>query len=174
MCTILSLYVTLPLLTVLALLQDTTLAQVTVLGAHPDVVLLAVVVWAFLRGSAEGTVWAFVGGLILDLLSGGPMGGMTLALLATAFFVGRRWGQELGSTTFQLVLLTLVAGFAYHLVNLLVLGWVGHPVNWSHGLSRVAGPSAVLNAALAPFIYRPLAWLDRRTRTEGFTLDEWR
>jgi hypothetical protein len=32
----------------------------------------------------------------------------------------------------------------------------------------VAGPSALLNTVLAPFVRQPLAWLERRTRREGF------
>jgi len=147
------------------------LAPLSVLGGRPDLVLLAVVGWAFLRGPTEGVIWAFIGGLLLDLFSGGPFGCFTLSLLLVALFVGQRWGQELGSHVLQLVLLTLIAGFCYHLVLLVILWWSGHPPHWSYHLSRVAAPSAVVNAALAPFVHWPLAWLDRRTKPEGFTLD---
>ncbi len=166
----LTLYITLPLLTVLALIQDVLLAPVSIMGARPDLVLVAVAVWAFLRGPIEGSLWAFIGGMILDLFSGGPLGGITLGLLVVSFLVRRQWGQELGSTILQLVLLVLIACFFYHVVLLLVLLWAGHAVNWSYGLSQIAGPSALLNAVLAPFVYWPLSWLDRRTRPEGFTL----
>lgn len=163
-------YVVLPLLTAVALFQNVVLAPVTVLGAHPDLVFLTVVVWAFLRGTAEGAVWAFIGGLLLDLFSGGPLGSMTLSLLLVAMFVSSRWGQQLGITLLQLVLLTLVACFAYHVLLLLALGWSGYPVDWQYGLARVAAPSAVLNAILVPFVHRPLAWLERKTRSEGLVL----
>jgi rod shape-determining protein MreD len=156
---------------VLALVQNAILSRVSLLGGRPDLIFLAVVGWALLRGSTEGAVWAFTGGLFLDLFSGGPFGGITLALLLVALFVGRQWGRELGSVFLQLVLLALVACFVYHVLLLLVLGWTGRPVDWSFSLSRVAFPSAILNAVLAPFVYWPLAWLDRRTRPEGFTLD---
>ncbi len=125
--------------------------------------------WTFLRGPIEGAIWAFVGGLLLDLFSGGPFGGMTLSMMVAALFVGWRWGQELGSTTVQLVLLVLIACFAYHVLLLFIMGWTGYPVNWQYSLARVAGPSALLNAVLAPFVYRLMAWLDRRTRPTGLT-----
>ncbi len=166
----LSLYVVLPLLTAVALIQGVLLAPLTILGGHPDLVLLTVLIWAFLRGTAEGAVWAFIGGLLLDLFSGGPLGGMTLALLLVAIFVSGRWGQGLGLTLLQLVLLVLVACFAYHVLLLLTLSWTGHPVDWQYSLARVAAPSAVLNALLAPFVHRPLAWLERKTRSEGLVL----
>ncbi len=155
----------------MALIQDVSLAGVSILGGRPDLVFLVVTGWAFLRGPAEGAVWAFTGGLILDLLSGGPFGGFALSLLVVAALVSRRWGQELGSLYLQLFLLTLIACFAYHLLLLLLLGWTGHPVDWSYSLSHVAAPSAVLNGVLAPFVHWPLAWLDRRTRPEGITFN---
>lgn len=152
-------------------MQDVTLSAVSVLGGRPDLVFLLVVGWAFLRGPAEGAVWAFVGGLLLDLLSGGPLGGIALALVLAAVLAGQQWGRELGSRLLQLVLLVLGACFVYHLLLLLVLTWTGYPVGWKYGLSHVAAPSALLNAALSPFVYRPLVWLDRRTRPEGPVLD---
>jgi len=154
-----------------ALVQDLGLAQVSLLGGRPDLVFLVVAGWAFLRGSVEGTVWAFIGGILLDLFSGGPFGAITFSLLLAALFVGQQWGRELGSTFLQLFLLVLITCFAYHLVLLLILGWSAHPVDWRYALSHVAAPSAVLNAVLAPFVHWPLSWLDRRTRPEGFTFD---
>jgi len=159
------------LLTAIALVQDVLLARVSLWGGRPDLVFLVVVLWALLRGSAEGMVWAFIGGLVLDLFSGGPMGGIVLSLLTVAFLAGRQWGRELGSTFLQLLLLVLGLSFLYHVMLLLILGWTGVPISWGYSLARVAAPSAVLNAVIGPFLYRPLAWLDRRTRPEGFTFD---
>ncbi len=154
-----------------ALVQSTALAGVSLFGARPDLVFLLVAGWAFLRGPAEGAVWAFIAGLVLDALSGGPFGSFTLALLVAALLVGQQWGRELGSTTFQLMLLTLAACFLYHLLLLLTLSATGYTVNWAHALSHTAAPSAGMNALLAPLMHQPLSWLDRRTRPEGFTLD---
>jgi rod shape-determining protein MreD len=159
------------LLTVLALIQDVVLTRISIGGGQFDVVLVAVIAWGLLRGPAEGMIWAFIGGLVLDLFSGGPMGGITLALLIVAFLAGQQWGSELGLAYIQLILLTLVLSFLYHMLLLVVLGWRGYPVNWVYSLPRVAAPSAALNAVLAPLVYRPLIWLDRRTRPEGLTFD---
>ena len=155
----------------LALVQDIVLTQLSVAGGRFNVVLLAVVAWGLLRGPAESMIWAFIGGLMLDLFSGGPLGGITLALLIVAFLASRQWGSELGSVHVQLILLGLILSFLYHILLLIILSWRGYPVNWAYSLPQVAAPSAALNAVLAPFIYRPLAWLDRRTRPEGLTFD---
>lgn len=152
-----------------ALAQSTALAGISLFGARPDLVFLLVAVWAFLRGPIEGAVWAFIGGLLLDTLSGGPFGGFTLALLAAALLVGQQWGRELGSAAFQLVVLVLVACFVAHGVLLLAMSATGYPVNWPYVLVHITGPSAVLNALLAPVVHLPLSWIDRRTRPEGIT-----
>lgn len=159
------------MLIALALVQDVALTQLSVAGGRANLVLLAVVAWGLLRGPAEGMIWAFIGGMVLDLFSGGPMGGITLALLIVAFLAGQQWGSELGLAYIQLILVTLMLSFLYHILLLLVLGWRGYPVDWAYSLPRVAAPSAALNAVVAPFIYRPLVWLDRRTRPEGLTFD---
>jgi len=151
--------------------QSTALAGVSLFGARPDLVFLLVAGWAFLRGPTEGAVWAFIAGLLLDVLSGGPFGGFALALLVAAILVGQQWGRELGSTTFQLMLLALVACFLYHTLLLLALIATGYAVDWAYALSHTAAPSALINALLAPVMHQPLSWLDRRTRPEGFTLD---
>ena len=139
-------------------------------GARPDLVVLVVLVWAVVRGVDEGLVWGFIGGLIVDLLSGGPLGATALALLSVAFLAGQPWGQGFGLAVARLLLLALLGTVAYHLVLLLVLAWTGHAVDWGFALLRVAGPSVLLNTLLVPFIQQPLAWLERKTRQEGFTL----
>ncbi len=159
-------------MTVLALGQEALLARLSLLGARPDLVFAAVLAWGMLRGSAEGMVWAFIGGLVLDLLSGGPMGGMTLALLLIALLAGRRWGRELTPVGLQVFLLGLGLGFLYHLLLLTILAWSGAAVDWAYDLARVAAPSAIANGLLSVLLYPALAWLDRRTRAEGLTFDE--
>ena len=165
-----NLYLSLPLLTGLALIQTVLLSRVSLWGARPDLMLLAVLVWAFVRGVDEALVWGFIGGLIVDLLSGGPLGATVLALVVVAFLAGRPWGQGIGSPVIQLVLLALISVTVSHLVLLAVLAWTGYAVDWVGALLRVAGPSALLNALLAPFIQRPMGWLERKTRREGFAL----
>jgi len=132
--------------------------------------LLVVLAWAVVRGVDEGLMWGFVGGLIVDLLSGGPLGATALALLAVTFLAGQPWGRGFGPPVVRLLLLVLLGVVVYHLVLLFVLACIGHTVDWRFALARVVGPSALLNVVLAPFIRRPLAWLERKTRREGFAL----
>lgn len=140
------------------------------MGAHPDLMFLVVLTWAVARSVDEGLVWGFIGGLIIDLRSGGPLGATALALVVVTFLAGQPWGQGIGSPVMRLLVLALVGGLAYHLILLVVLAWTGHTVNWSFSLLRVALPSAVLNAVLTPFVWQPMSWLGHKLRREGLTL----
>jgi len=160
----------LPLLTGVALIQTVLLSRVNLWGARPDLMLLVVLVWAMVRGVDEGLVWSFMGGLIIDLISGGPLGMTVLALLAAVSLAGQPWGQGIGSPVIRLLLLAFLGVTVYHLVLLIVLAWTGHAVDWGEVLLRVAAPSVLLNALLAPFVQRPLAWMERKIRRERFVL----
>jgi len=161
---------TVPLLIGVALVQSVLLSRVNLWGARPDLMLLVVLAWAVVRGVDEGLMWAFVGGLIIDLLSGGPLGATVLALLVAAFLAGQPWGRGIGSPVAHLLLVALLGAVVYHLVLLIVLAWTGHTVDWGYALLRVAAPSALLTVALIPFVKRPLDWLERRIEGERFAL----
>ncbi len=163
-------YVMLPLLTAVALIQSTILSRIGALGAPPNLMLLVVLVWTVLRGVDEGLLWAFLGGLMLDLLSGGPLAHIALGLLAATFVAGRSVAEQVGSQAVRLVILTLLGAMAYHLVLLIILNWSGHEIDWAFALVQVAGPSVLVNAALAPLVLPPLRWLEQATAEEGMVL----
>jgi rod shape-determining protein MreD len=64
-----------------ALLEVTILPAIGFGGAQPDLVLIAAVVWTFVAGFEGALVWAFVGGLMLDVLTGRPLGSTAFTLL---------------------------------------------------------------------------------------------
>lgn len=159
-----------PLLTGIALIQSVLLSRVSLWGARPDLMLLVVLTWAMVRSLDEGVMWGFIGGLIIDLLSGGPMGATTLALVAAALWAGQPWGHGIGLSVARPLLLALLSAATYYLVLLVILAWAGHTVDWGFALLRVAGPSVLLNTILTPFIRQPLVWLSNRIRREGLNL----
>jgi rod shape-determining protein MreD len=122
------------------------------------------------RGVDEGLMWAFLGGLIVDVLSGGPLAGTAIALLAAAYLAGQSLGEQVGSRVVRAMVLTVLGTATYHLALLAVLDLTGHTVDWAFSLTRVTVPSVVLNGALAPFVLQPLNWLERATRREGIVL----
>jgi rod shape-determining protein MreD len=77
-------YIMIPLLIVASLLQSTVATRFEIRGVKPDIVLLLIMVGSLIYGSRSSIGWAFVGGLCLDIFSGGPMGTSSLALMAAA------------------------------------------------------------------------------------------
>ena len=78
--------------TAAALLELTVGPHLRVGDASPHLVLVLGVVWTVAAGIDDGLAWAFVGGLVLDVLAQRPVGSTAFALLialGSAAFVGR-------------------------------------------------------------------------------------
>jgi len=165
-----NLYLTVPLLTLIAVFQSVLFSQLGFQDAHVELMVMVVLTWSFVRGMEAGAVWAFIGGLLIDLFSGGPLGGTSLALLVVAFLGGLQWGRSLGPTFIRLIIVTALGFLAYHIILLLVLAWTGRPVSWGFSLSRVILPGVLLNGLFAPLFHRLMVWLDRRIRRQGLNL----
>lgn len=132
-----------------ALVEATVLAELPFFGAQADLVLALAIVATIVLSAEDGLVWAFVGGLMLDMLiPARPIGATTLSLLLVvglaallAHFVGR--GHRLAA-----VLATFVLTWIFHVVLIGVL-------IFSEGLAlsvfepRLVFTAAVLNLLLA-------------------------
>src|SRR5262245_65976118 len=77
-----------PLIVAACLFQATAAARIKIYGVKPDLVLLLVVIGTLVYGVRAGLLWAFFGGLGLDIFSGGPMGSSSLALMAAVLVAG--------------------------------------------------------------------------------------
>lgn len=81
-------YLMIPLLLLLCLVQSTIASRMKLGGVKPDLVLILVLVGTLLYGARSGVLWGFIGGIGLDLFSGGPLGASSLALMAAALVAG--------------------------------------------------------------------------------------
>ncbi len=64
-----------------ALLETSVLSELSTAGAKPDLVFTLAIVVALVVGFEDSLVWALVGGLLVDALTGRPLGATALALL---------------------------------------------------------------------------------------------
>lgn len=159
-------YLTLVILGALALLQGAVLPRITVLGVHPDVMLMVVTSWSLLRGSEEGMLWALIGGLMLDLLSSAPFGVCTLPLLLVSFLCGL---SQRGVFRFDLlipILVIPVATLVYGGTILILLKLLGWHATWGEGLQHVIFPSMLVNTLGMPIVYIVMRLLHHRTLHE--------
>lgn len=158
-----NLHIGIPLLMVLTLIQSAIVPHMTLLDAQPDLVVLAVFAWATLDRGQEGMVWAFVGGLFLDLLSGAPLGMSSLLLTPLAYLVGLTEAQVYRNNILLPLILTAFGSLAYHIGYIVLLSlFAGYPIDWSAAIRHVTLPSVVFNVALIiPALRLMTGWYDR-------------
>ena len=154
----------LPLIAAACLFQATAAARIKIYGVKPDLVLLLVVIGTLVYGGRNGLIWAFFGGLGLDIFSGGPMGSSSLALMAAALAAG--FGHRTLSRfnvfvpIVAMVVATLVYSGAYLgiLAVLQLLDVAQHQVPLLLTLQNVVVPAMVYNTTLMviliPFLNR--------------------
>jgi rod shape-determining protein MreD len=133
---------------VAALLETSVLPELTIAGAKPDLVFVLAIAAAMMIGVEDGLTWAFVGGLMLDLLSPGRQLGATsltlLLMVGVAVAMGRFLPPRRVSATIASI---FVLGWAYQLLSNAILGLTAG-TSTSLSISTMA-PAVTLTTLLA-------------------------
>lgn len=154
-----SLLIALPILIAAAVLQSAVFSRLRFVNGGFELVLVVVLAWNLAQRKNDGPLWAFIGGLIADLMSGAPYGAGTLALTAVSLVVVFTEGRFYQSNWFIAVLLAVVGTILYHLLYLSVLAAFGYAVNWADTLTVTTLPSTLLNVILMLPTYQVMKWL---------------
>jgi rod shape-determining protein MreD len=152
------------LLPVIALLQSSLVGHFAISGTLPSVMLIVVVDWGILRGTDEGMMWAFVGGVCTDVFSGWPFGTSTVAMVVVASLVSLGSGTFIRTHALLPPATIFGATIIYYFVAMFILESTHHPVEWLPALQSVVIPIAVYNAALNV----PGFWLVQRLEQRIF------
>ena len=151
---------------VTALVELTVIPYLRIGSAHPHPVLVLAVIVTIAIGVEAGLVWAFVGGIALDVLAQRPLGSSAFALLmcvgATAI-LARGMAQLRPIVPIVAVFL---ASLGYSMILYVLFGALGAPPATTDPIGAVL-PSAVYDAVLGVLI-GPLtiAVHDRRLEQE--------
>lgn len=151
---------------VTALLELTVGPYLRIAGAQPNLVLVFGVVVTIAVGLEAGLVWAFVGGLALDVITQRPLGSSAFALLLCmggASLIARSFSRLRPIVPIGAV---FVLSIGYSMILFLTFGALGTPLPVSDPLSVVL-PSAIYDTVIAVFV-GPLAIAihDRRASQE--------
>ncbi len=122
---------------------------------------MLVIGWVILRGLGEGLVWALIGGLSLDLVSGAPFGILTLTMLIVALVTNLSHGRVFGSSIVLPLSLTFPLSLLFNGLALLFLTLLGRPIIWSSAFFDVLLPAALFNTAVMILVF-PLLYLLNR------------
>jgi rod shape-determining protein MreD len=133
---------------VAALLQSLVGPRLPIVGSRPDFVLVVVLAWAMLRGSTEGAIVGFLGGLLLDSVSYTPFGVNSALFGLCGYVVGIPEVNVYRGNLPYFFGAAVLATLAYHTLFFLVLqaGGLGMPPLFE--TYAIAIPAALMNALL--------------------------
>lgn len=148
-----NLFLSIPILSLAVALQVSISPQIRILGGAPDLVLLIVLCWSVNSQFDESMTWAFVGGIVADLLSAAPLGTTSMGLILIVFIV-HLFQQRLYRVGFLLLLPMVLAGtLLKETLFAIVLAFVGLGSNYGTMFFYVIVPTALYNAAAIWVIY---------------------
>jgi rod shape-determining protein MreD len=151
-------------LTLVVLIQAALLARVRVLGASPNLLLVSTIAWGLLHSVGEGVIWAFAGGIGLDLITGMSLGTSSLAAMSACLLTGLGRNRVFANNLWWPIFLVVLATPVYGWIVLLTQQLRGLPVDWVASTVHVIGPELVLNVAAMALVYPVLRALTTRPR----------
>jgi rod shape-determining protein MreD len=154
-------------------LQLSIIANVDILGGHPNLLLVSVVCIALLRGAVFGAVGGFSAGLLADTGVFGTLGFTALLLTLAGYWTGR-YGETTGRDRAHAPLLSVaVITVLYQFAALILHFMLGEHAPAGLVLAALV-PTILLNLILTVPVYavarrllRPREWLVREVRLLG-------
>jgi rod shape-determining protein MreD len=161
------------LLFVVVVVQLSIIANVDILGGHPNLPLVTLVCVALLRGAIFGAVAGFCAGLLLDTGVFGTLGFTALLLTLAGYWTGR-YGETTGRDRAHAPLLSIAVITVLYQIAALVLRFIlGEHAPASHIFGGLV-PTVLLNLILTVPVYaltsrllRPREWVPREVRLLG-------
>ena len=163
-------YLSLPILVIAAILQSTVVPEIRIGGGGPDLILMAVLSWMLLADTEEGIIWAMVGGIVQDLISGIPTGTSALALVFVAFAANLAFGPLARNNVVIPPIAVALGTVLYHLILAVLLSILGRNVAFVYMLVYVTFPTVLFNFVLMLPMYRLLGVAFGASRPRRVTL----
>jgi rod shape-determining protein MreD len=152
--------------TFVALVELTVGPYVRVGGAQPHLVLVVGIIVTVAMGLETGLVWAFIGGLALDVLAQRPLGSSAFALLLCTGATDILARIFVRVRPLVPVIATALLSVLYSMVLFIALNALGAPIPVRDPVSLVT-PSAVYDVLLAALVGPLVVWIhDRRVEPD--------
>jgi len=162
-----------PLLFVAVVLQLSIIAQITILGGHPNLLLVTIVCVALLRGAVFGAVAGFSAGLLADTGVFGTLGFTALLLTLAGYWTGR-YGETTGRDRAHAPLLSVAVITLLYQIAALVLRYMLGQNAPGATIFKGLVPTMLLNLILTFPVYAltrrllpPREWAPREVRLLG-------
>ena len=140
------------LLFLVVVIQLSVMANVDILGGHPNLLLVTLVSVSLLRGAVFGAVAGFSAGLLADTGVFGTLGFTALLLTLAGYWTGR-YGETTGRDRAHAPLLSIAVITVLYQISALVLRYMlGEPAP-AHHIFAALLPTVVLNLILTVPVY---------------------
>lgn len=154
-------------------LQLSIMSQITILGGHPNLLLVALVCVALLRGAMTGAVAGFCAGLLADSGVFATLGFTALLLTLAGYWTGR-YGETTGRDRAHAPLLSIaVTTLLYQIAALVLRYMLGQNAPGGEIFAGLV-PTMLLNLVLTLPVYalvrrllKPYEWTPREVRLLG-------
>ena len=142
-----------PLLAIVVIVQSAVVSQMTLLAGYADLMLVVLAAWTLKADATSAWVWAFLGGIMVSIVSGMPwpipMAGYLLVVMLAQLFKQRVWQAPLLAMFSVIFLGTLVMDA----LTLLGLNLLGTPLPLGDSLGLVVLPQVLLNLLFSIPVY---------------------
>lgn len=156
------------LMALAAVLQSAVFNNIRILNGRPDLVLLILICIALYARIRPALIFAFLGGLFLDLLSGLPLGVTSIQLVLVVFVLSFTENRFWQTNILVVETITLAASMMFHLLGAGISLISGSSISFTDAFTRIILPSTFLNLI---FIL-PAAYIARRIREQLVSEDE--
>ncbi len=143
----------LPLLLFVALTEVSVLPMFRVYGLQPNLMLVLLIAWLSVRGASEAFILAPIGGVLLGLVDGAPVGTALIGMAPLAFLQELRGSQLREGGLTVAIGFTVMMSFFYNFVHLGVFTLLGEAGEWGAASLRIIVPTVFLNVMILPPIY---------------------
>jgi rod shape-determining protein MreD len=143
------------------ILQAGVAPHLAVFGVVPNLLLLVVVTLGLVEGPVAGSVAGFIAGLLLDMLGTAVIGPWALVLCVVGYVAGTLSANMFAEGWLLPVTVVFVASLIAELSYGLLLAVLGVGGPFVLVFTRIVGPAATYNTALAILAY---PWLARVLR----------
>ncbi len=148
-----SYYVGVPLLLLVALAEVSVLPTLRVYGLQPNLTLVLLIAWLSVRGANEALILAPIGGVLLGLVDGAPLGTALIGLAPLAFLQELRGSQLREGGFVAAIGFTIVMSLFYNYVHLSVFALQGQSGDWLVATTRIVLPVTLINVLVLLPLY---------------------
>ncbi|RCX20809.1 rod shape-determining protein MreD [Anaerobacterium chartisolvens] len=140
-------------ITLLILIQSTVLDYIKVFNVKPNLLIVAVITVALLRGNVEGAVVGFVLGLLQDASSGKILGFYSLLGMYLGLIVGSVNKRLYRENFFVMIFFTFISSILYEETVYILLTISKGNIDFVYSLKNIVFPEAVYNSVASILIY---------------------